>query len=497
MQKANKTTNKAVKNDNKNKKTFVDLLKDNRFYFISVLFLLMILLVAQLFIVKIIPMKYILIGVVVLLLLGAILWWLQYGKKVNKINRILGKILIVIVSVLLIMGNMYLNKAGNVIGKITGSNTETDAMSVIVKKDSDMEKIEDLVNKKLGANEATDKDNVLEAKKAVTEEIGDTFEYQSFDNYDAEAEALYSGEIDAMILNEAYRGLLENNYPKFDEETKVIYTHAITKEVDDIRKDVDVTNTPFNVYISGIDTYGPVTTKSRSDVNMIATVNPNTHVIVLTSIPRDYYIAQTCQGNAQDKLTHTGIFGVDCTVNSVEQYFGIDINYYARVNFTSLIDIVDALGGITVENPNSFSGNNGTYFPISSELYITGSQALEFARERYAFSEGDRERGRNQMRVLTGMINKAISPAIITNYTSIMNAIGGSFQTNMSSDEISSLIHMQLNEMSGWDIIQQSVNGYGQMLISPANGFNSYMMIPDESTVNAAVAKINEVLNSK
>ena len=185
------------------------------------------------------------------------------------------------------------------------------------------------------------------------------------------------------------------------------------------------------------------------------------------------------------------------SVSSVEQYFEIDINYYARVNFTSLIDIVDALGGITVDNPNSFSGNNGTYFPIDSNLYITGSQALEFARERYAFSEGDRERGRNQMRVLTGMINKAISPAIITNYTSIMNAIGGSFQTNMSSDEISSLIHMQLNEMSGWDIIQQSVNGYGEMLISPANGFNSYMMIPHIDTVNAAVAKINEVMNAK
>ncbi len=494
MQKEYKKNSKQIEN---RKKSALPWYKDLRFYFISVLFLLMIALVAQLFIVKIIPMKYIAGGVVVLALLALMLWWLQYGKRVNKINQILGKILIVIVSILLIMGNMYLNKAGNVIGKITGSNTETDAMSVIVKKDSDIEKIEQLVDKKLGANEATDKDNVLEAKQAISEEIGDTYSYQSYNSYDEEAAALYSGEIDAMILNEAYRGLLENNYPKFDEETKVIYTHEITKEVEDISKDVDVTNTPFNVYISGIDTYGPVTTKSRSDVNMIATVNPNTHVIVLTSIPRDYYISQTCQGGAKDKLTHTGIFGVDCTVSSVEQYFEIDINYYARVNFTSLIDIVDALGGITVDNPNSFSGNNGTYFPIDSNLYITGSQALEFARERYAFSDGDRERGRNQMRVLTGMINKAISPAIITNYTSIMNAIGGSFQTNMSSDEISSLIHMQLNEMSGWDIIQQSVNGYGEMLISPANGFNSYMMIPHIDTVNAAVAKINEVMNAK
>lgn len=471
--------------------------KDIRTYFVGILFLLMIVLIAQLFIVKIIPMKYIIIGTIILILLGFVLWWLQYGKKVNRINRTLGKILIVFFCALLVLGNMYLNKAGNTIGKIAGGNTETDSMSVIVMKDSEFNKLEDLTNGNLGANETTDKENVDKAKTDISDKIGNNYGYETYKNYDEAAEALYSGAIDAMIMNEAYRGLMENNYPHFDSETRVIYTFEITKEVESISKNVDVTNTPFNVYISGIDTYGPVTTKSRSDVNMIATVNPNTHQIVLTSIPRDYYVAQTCQAGAQDKLTHTGIFGVDCTVSTAEQFLGIDINYYARVNFTSLIDIVDALGGITVDNPVAFNASDGTYYYEAGSVYMDGAKALRFARERYNLAGGDRDRGKNQMRVLTAMINKAISPAIITNYSSIMDAVGGSFQTNMSSGEISSLINMQLNEMSGWDIQQQALNGFGDTLYSPANGFNSYMMVPDMDSVYAAVERINAVLNTK
>lgn len=488
MQKTNRQKNLNLK-----KKWY----QDARTYFVGLLFLLMLMIILQLFIVKIIPMKYILTAIVVMAPLAYVLWWLQFGKRVNKINRTLGKVLIVFFCALLIMGNLYINKAGNTIGKITGSDTETDSMSIIVMKNSSFEELSDLTNARFGANETTDKENIEETKKDITDQIGSDYSYQSFDSYEAQAKALYEGSIDAMILNEAYRGLMENSHPKFDDETKVIYTFEITKKVKAISKNVDVTNTPFNVYISGIDTYGPVTTKSRSDVNMIATINPNTHQIVLTSIPRDFYISQTCQAGAKDKLTHTGIFGVDCTISSVEQFFGIDINYYARVNFTSLIDIVDALGGVTVDNPVAFTTSDGTYSYEAGPVYMDGAKALRFARERYNLSGGDRDRGKNQMRVLTAMINKAISPAIITNYTGIMNAVGGSFQTNMSSGEISSLINMQLNEMSGWNIEQQAVNGSGDTLYSPANGFNSYMMVPDMDTVNAAVSKIKAVLNTK
>ncbi len=487
---ASKNTGKnPVKHASSTKKGWY---KDPRFYFLGVLYCLMVFLFIQLVMIGVIPMKYTAVAVVLLALCAWALWWLQYGKKVNRVNQTLGKILIVVLSILLIVGNLYLNKTSNIIGKITDVAYETDTVSVIVLNESGYENLYDLENGAFGAYESADAENTTATLNDIRDAIGDGFSYHAYNSYDEEAKALYEGEIDALILNEAYRGLMENTYPTFDQDTKVIYSHEIKREVNDFSKDVDVTNTPFNVYITGIDTYGSVATRSRSDVNMIATVNPNTHQILLTSIPRDFYVPQTCQGGAQDKLTHTGIFGVECTVNTAEQFFGIEINYYARVNFTSLISIVDALGGITVDNPNYFTAQGYT-FDVGS-IYLDGDQALAFSRERYSFADGDRERGRNQMRVITGMINKAISPAIIYNYTGIMDAIGGSFQTNMGSSAITSFINKQIDTMNGWEIEQQSVTGYGDTLYSPANGFYSYMMVPDMDSVNAAVARINEVL---
>ncbi|MFQ7539032.1 MAG: LCP family protein, partial [Clostridium sp.] len=258
----------------------------------------------------------------------------------------------------------------------------------------------------------------------------------------------------------------------------------------------DVTSQPFNIYITGIDTYGTISTVSRSDVNMIATVNPKTHQVLLTSIPRDYYVPQPCQGGQTDKLTHTGIFGVDCTVETVENYFGIDINYYVRVNFSSVENIVDALGGINVESPIAFDALGYSFSAGTNSL--NGKEALAFSRERYSLGGGDRDRGKNQMRVITGIINKAISPSIITNYTSILDAVSGSFQTNMSNSEMTSLIKMQINDMSGWDIEQIAVNGTGNASAwSPANGFNSWVMEPNVNTVKRAVEVMKKVENGE
>ena len=272
----------------------------------------------------------------------------------------------------------------------------------------------------------------------------------------------------------------------------------IEKEVKDISKDVNVTKEPFSVYITGIDTFGTISTVSRSDVNMIVTVNPKTHQILLTSIPRDYYVPQPCQGGQTDKLTHSGLWGAECTVETVENYFDAEINYFARVNFSSVISIVDALGGITVENPVAFTASDGTYSYPAGNVDMDGAMALRFARERYNLADGDRDRGRNQMRVITAMINKMISPTIITNYSSIMDAIGGSFQTNMTSNEMSSLVKMQINDMSGWDIKQISVSGRGNgSAWSPANGFNAWVMEPDRATVDNATSLIKKIVSGE
>ena len=470
------------------------LFKTAGFYFVLIYALLTILFIVQMFTSNVVPTKYLIPVVVVLLLVLLGMYYLQLGKRVNKVNRILGKVLIVILAAFLGVGNWYIFKMSDTFARMSGDNTQTDVMSVVVMKESPLKEIEDLKGKKLGIVKTGDVSLNTKALADIEKDLGEevtTVEYSSYKEF---GDDLYDGNVDAILVNEGSRGLFEDNHPNFNDETRFIKQYTYEKETKDISKDVNVTKEPFSVYISGIDTYGSISSVSRSDVNMIVTVNPNTHQVLLTSIPRDYYVPQPCQGGQTDKLTHSGLWGVEATVETIEEYFGTDINYYARVNFSSLIDIVDALGGITVENPVAFTASDGTYSYAAGNINMDGAQALRFARERYNLADGDRDRGRNQMRVITGMINKMISPSIITRYTSIMSAIGGSFQTNMSSNEMSSLVKMQIDDMSGWDIKQISVSGVGNgSAWSPANGFNAWVMEPDQATVTNAVTLIKKV----
>lgn len=468
------------------------------FYFVLLYALLTLGMIIQLFTVNVLPIKYVVIASVILLLLLLGMYFLQMGKRVNKINRLLGKFLIVILSVFLGLGNWMLFKTGSAFSRMTGDNTETTVISVVVMKEKEAKTIEDIKDGKFGITETGDQDILQKAIDDVEKDAGQSITTVSYKSYKDIGDDLYDGSIDAIIMDEATRSLFEDNHPKFDSETKVIKSFEYETESKDISKNVKVTEEPFNVYISGIDTYGTISTVSRSDVNMIATVNPNTHQILLTSIPRDYYVPQPCQGNQKDKLTHTGIYGIECTVETVENYFDIDINYYVRVNFSSVVDIVDALGGIEVDSPVAFTTLHGGYNIKEGINHLNGEEALGFVRERYGLSGGDRDRGKNQMRVITGIINKAISPAIITSYTSILDAVSGSFQTNMTNSEMTSLIKMQINDMSAWDIEQVSVNGTGNPSAwSPANGFNAWVMEPNVETVQRAVDLIHKVENGE
>lgn len=469
--------------------------KRSGFYFFLVYALLTIAFIIQVFTVNILPLKYALPVSIILLLIVLALYWLELGKKVSKVNRMLGKILIVILSLFLAVGNWYLFKTGSAFSRMTGADKNISVVSVVVLEDSSAKEIEDLKGKRIGTISIGDTETQDKTIEDIEKDLDDnvtTVEYKSYKTY---AEDLYDGKVEAILVNEGSRGLFEEKHPDFDNETRVIKEYTYTTEANDISKKVNVTKDPFNVYITGIDTYGTIATVSRSDVNMIATVNPKTKQILLTSIPRDFYIPQSCQGNQKDKLTHTGIFGVECTIDSAEEYFGIDLNYYARVNFSSLVDIVDALGGITVNSPQSFVTRHGGVQVVQGDNSFNGEQTLGFVRERYALSDGDRERGRNQMRAITAIIKKATSPSIITRYSSIMDAVGGSFQTNMSTTEMNSLIKMQIDDMSDWNINQISVSGIGETTWSPANGFNSYVMVPNEKTVKNAVRLINKVEN--
>lgn len=471
--------------------------KDIGFYFILIYALLTIGIIVQIFTVNIIPNKFVIPLVVILLLIFVLMLFLQMGKRMSRLNKMLGKIMIVLLSLFLGIGNFYLFKTYSTFSRMTNDDTQTTAVSIVVMKDNKAKAIEDLKGSNFGLAKTGNQEALSKAVDDIKKDVESSVNKSEYTAYDTIANDLYDGKIDAIILDEGTRGLFEDNHSNFNIDTKIIKTYKYEKKTSNISKKVNVTSEAFNIYISGIDVYGGISTVSRSDVNMIATINPKTHQILLTSIPRDYYIPQSCQADQADKLTHTGIFGIECSVDSVQSYFGIDLNYYARLNFSSVVEIVNAIDGIEVDNPVAFTDSDGTYSYAAGNIYMDGEKALRFARERENLAGGDRDRGKNQMRVISGMINKLISPTIITSYASIMDAVGGSFQTNMSNSEMTSLIKMQINDMSGWDIEQIAVNGTGETTWSPANGFNSYVMIPDDQTVVYAVDLMKKVANGE
>ncbi|WP_294561889.1 LCP family protein [uncultured Traorella sp.] len=472
------------------------MLKNSGFYFSMAFTLIAIGLIVQAIVFNIVPIKYLIPAIILLILIVAGMWYIQLGRKMSKMTKIIGKVIIVILSVILAAGNWMLYTTNSAFNKIT---TDEDVLvySIVVMKESGYEEVTDLSNKNFGIVSLGDVSTQAKALEDLETDLNLEPATVSYDSYIDFGDALYDGQVDAIVLDEGSRGLLEENHPDFNDATKVIKQYIFKNEAKDISKNVDVVTKPFNIYLTGIDTYGTISTRSRSDVNMIISVNPKNHQILLTGIPRDFYVPQTCQYNQLDKLTHTGIFGVDCTIETMENYLDIDLNYYVRVNFSSVVNIVDALGGITVNSPYAFTTLHGKYEIKQGENQLNGEETLGFVRERYSFADGDRERSRNQMRVMEAMIDKALSPQIITNYANILSAVSDSFQTNMSTEEMTSLIKQQLNDMSSWDIKQIQVSGQGATMWTPANGFDAYVMIPDEACVENAKKLIDKIISGE
>ena len=459
------------------------IFKDIRTYFMIILIIVILWLGYQLIKYPILSTKYIIIFMIVNIVIMLLFILSQYKAK-NKKIRLTGKILIIIFCLLLIPLNYTFSKTMNALAK-TETHVETDSVSIIVKANSTYQYTQDLKGK-VYSTLATDDKSVDKTIEKLQTENNENIQPKVYSGVLTLVNALYNNDVDCIIINESYRAMIEEDFPNFSSDTRVIYSKQYVTEINS-PENSDITRNTFNVYVSGIDTYGSITTKSRSDVNMIMTVNPTTKTILLTSIPRDYYIPFNVLGGQRDKLTHSGLYGVNETMQNVASYFGIDIDYFIRVNFDSLIDIVDSLGGIEVYNPQAFKN-----FEVG-KITLNGEEALAFSRERYSFEDGDKERGRNQMRVITGIINKVLSPAIISNYSELMDKLHVSFQTNMADEQIISLVRMQLDDMSPWTIQQQSVNGNGQTLYSPIYGSNLYMMVPDDKSVENAKIKINEL----
>lgn len=370
-------------------------------------------------------------------------------------------------------------------------------MSIVVPKDSDIKDVSQLTS--VQAPTKVDKNNIdtlmsaLKKDKKVDLNVEDVASYQeAYDN-------LKSGKSKAMVLSGSYASLLESVDSNYASNLKTIYTYKIKKKNNNSAKQVD--SKVFNIYISGIDTYSSISTVSRSDVNIIMTVNMNTHKILLTTTPRDAYVKIPDGGADQyDKLTHAGIYGVETSEKTLENLYGINIDYYARINFTSFLKLIDQLGGVTVHNDQAFTSLHGKFdFPVG-DIQMNSEQALGFVRERYSLDGGDNDRGKNQEKVISAIVNKLASLDSVSNFTSIVNNLQDSVQTNMSLDTINALANTQLDSGSKFTVTSQAVTGTGStgQLTSYAMPNSSlYMMKLDDSSVESASQAIKNLMEEK
>lgn len=437
------------------------------------------------------PGKYVLIfSLIELLLTLFVILGLWKPKKLCKTN-VICTIIAIILSVVYIFATNYANVTMKFLKNMVKEAVETEEYYVVVQKNSQYNKPIDLKGKEILMFKIEDdvkKDIIDKAKVTLVEK----------ESLSEVGSSLIEGYADAIAVSSSQYDMLDEEIKDFKANTKIIHTstHVIKKvSIEDSDSKYNVEGKAFNIYITGIDTSGNISNVARSDANIIATVNLNTHEILLTSIPRDYYVTLHKYG-AKDKLTHSGIYGVNETVATVEDLLDIDINYYVRVNFTTVIKLVDELGGIDVNSDYAFTANGTRYSFQKGMNHLNGTEALMFSRERYSFEDGDNQRVKNQQKVISAIIDKVTSSTtILTKYTSILNALEGSFQTNISQDELSKIVKDQLNSMPSWTIKSNSLTGTGDYASTYSMGSQElYVMRPDETSVKTATQKINEVL---
>lgn len=436
-----------------------------------------------------VPTKYLVAIIIVLLILFGVTFGLQYVK--NKVY-IVGIVLSIILSILQAIGIVYILKADKLMSDVGGANYKTDNMIVVVKKDNPASNLMDASMYRFGTQTAVDQENTQTMLDNINKALGREVKVEQYGTVQELANALLEGRVDAAVYNQALDGLITDSIEDYSDKVRVLYHYGIETELEQETADV---GEPFNVYISGIDVDGPIATNSRSDVNIIMTVNPNTKKILLTTTPRDYYVQiPDISGEQRDKLTHAGIYGVDASMRTLEQLYGIDISYYARVNFSSLVKIVDTLGGVDVDSDFEFTA--GGYQFKKGMNHLDGKQALAFSRERYSFEDGDNQRGKDQEKVLTAILNKAMSPAILSNASALIADVSDSVQTNMTQEEMAKFIKMQLNDGASWTIESQAASGNGDTQACYSSGDQPlYVMWPDEAVVQSISAKMNEILN--
>ena len=463
----------------------------------------------------VLPTKYMLFVALILLWLLTIAYVFLYSKVKNKkgkklsaqkrkrrlyTKRTIGCIVTSLTMVFCLIGSYMLIKAGDTLHNIADNVVVTDTVSVYALADNPAQSVADVKDGVFAITQNYDFEHTKKVIDQINENLGTDIHTQSFDTVFDMVDALYAGNVDAMILNAAYVDIIEGQkgYEDFSKKTKTLFDHEMQSVVtDNVESGKDITKDPFVLYISGSDTRNQKLATSRSDVNILAVVNPETKQVLLINTPRDYYVNTTVSGEMKDKLTHCGIYGIDCSMATLGNLYQEHVDYYVQINFSGFETLVDAIGGITVEAEKSFRTSEGGFYINQGTNQLNGKVALSYVRERKSFADGDNACGRHQMQAIEAIIKKVSSgTTILNNYSGILSSMEGMFSTNMSSSDISALVKMQLSDGASWNVKSFAVTGTGgsQKTYSMPTQ-RSYVMYPDETSVNYASLLVDKVID--
>ena len=418
---------------------------------------------------------------------------------IKKKAKIFNVIMLIIMNIVLVFSYMQFRTAIGLFDNLNSNAAVSEyTMSVVVMKNDAAEKLADLKGASVAAPVSADGENINKLMKEIRDKEKQSLNLTESKNYISAYEELAAGTSRAMILNSSFEDLITSQHADFKDKTKKIYEYKITKSVN--AKAKQNAGDTFNVYISGIDTYGPVSSVSRSDVNIIMTVNKKTGKILLTTTPRDSYVKIADGGNNQyDKLTHAGIYGVDSSIHTLENVYGIKIDYYARLNFTSFLKLIDTVGGVDVYNDQAFVSHVGKKNFQPGLLHMNSDMALSFVRERYSLTGGDHDRGKNQEKVIAAIIKKLTSKEGLVNYQSVIKELSESIQTNMPIETAMGLANEQLRAGKEYIVASQALTGTGSMSLPSyaMPGAQLYMMQIDDKSLEEVTANIKDVLEGK
>ncbi|MDD3341516.1 MAG: LCP family protein [Bacilli bacterium] len=444
--------------------------------------------------IQILPSKYLyplIIGEMLLLLL---LLFLTFKKNTNKIISSCTSIVLLAFLTITVVGEVYVYKTYYFLDKLNNKTEETNTYYIVALKENTASKIEDVKDKQIVIY--TKQDDTLEKARTALKEMISFKEKEYIDIQKMTSDLLNKKE-DFILLKESHKSILEETNTEFKDKTKVIYTFSIKTKIEQTSQDkLNPLKEPFNIFISGIDVYGDIMTKSQGDVNIVITVNPNTYEILLTVVPRDYYVKLHGIEGSKDKLTHAAYYGIDMSVKTVEDLLETHIPYYIRVNFDTVIKLVDQIGGIDIYSDTSFKAfTNRKVYIKKGNNHLNGTEALAFSRERMTYASGDRHRGQNQQVVLSAIIKKiSTSPSLLTKYNSILQTLENSFQTNIETNTMTSYINKQLDTMPSWTIKTYNLNGSDSHNMTYSLGIVRYVMEPNIQTVEQAKGYINGML---